>query len=380
MRLILAAAVVPFVLATLVGLVVYWPAHQHHDTGGRLSAPAVQLVHATVTKITTKRCQPDNSLCSDVDVHLTSGPEQGQPTTLTNVEFGPGVPRLNPGDHIVLGRDDSGGELTYYFADFQRGPPLLLLAFLFAVLAVVIARWRGAAAIVGLFLAWLILVRFVLPALVEGKSPLGVALTASAAIMLVVLYVAHGPNARTTTALLGTLASLALTGVLAEVFVSATHLIGTSSDETTALQSLLGNIDFQGLLLAGILIGSLGVLNDVTVTQAAAVWEIHDANPTRGAVDLFRSGMRVGRDHIASTVYTLVLAYAGAALPLLILFTLTFRHVGDVLTSETVAEEIVRSLVGSIGLIASVPITTALAAAVVTRDDSRPSVSAAGAP
>ena len=366
-RLLLAVAVAPFVLATLVGLVVLWPHHQRHHATGITAAAPVKLVHGTVNEVRTRRCQPDDSLCSDVDVHVTSGPDQGQTTTLTSVQFGPGVPKLTPGDRIVLGRDDSGGAVTYYFADFQRGPPLVLLALLFAVLAVAIARWRGAAAIAGLVVAWFLLVRFVLPALVEGRSPLAVALTASAAIMLVVLYVAHGFNARTTTALLGTLVSLGLTGVLALVFVAATHLVGASSDDTTALQALLGNVDLRGLLLAGILIGSLGVLNDVTVTQASVVWEIHAANPARHALDVFRAGMRVGRDHIASTIYTLVLAYAGGALPVLILFTLTSRHATDVLTSETVAEEIVRSLVGSIGLIASVPITTALAAFVVTR-------------
>jgi uncharacterized membrane protein len=365
---VLAAAVVPFVVATLAGLVVLWPTHQRHHPG-YLAGPPVQLVRGTVREVTTKRCQPDQSICSDVSVRVTSGPDGGTTTLLTNVRFGPGTPRLEPGDKIVLGRDDTDGTTTYYFADFQRAGSMLWLALLFAVLAVGIARWRGAAAIVGLGVAWLLLVRFVLPALVEGKSPLGVALTASAAIMLAVLYLAHGFNARTTTALLGTLVSLGLTGLLATVFVSATHLVGSASDDTTALQAAVGTLDMRGLLLAGMLIGGLGVLNDVTVTQSSAVWEIHRANPLRDAVDLFRSGMRVGRDHIASTIYTLVLAYAGAALPLLILFTLTSRHVGDVLTSETVAEEIVRSLVGSIGLIASVPITTALAAVVVTAGD-----------
>jgi uncharacterized membrane protein len=366
LRLVLAAAVVPFVVATVVGLVVWWPSHEHHTNLNSVAGGPVQLVRGTVQQVTTKRCQPDQSVCSDVDVHVTSGPDRGTTTRLQNVQFGPGTPQLQPGDKIVLGRDDSGGSTTYYFADFQRAGSLIWLALLFAILAVGIARWRGAAAIAGLGVAWLLLVRFVLPALIEGKSPLGVALTASAAIMLVVLYLAHGFNARTTTALLGTLVSLALAGVLASIFVTAAHLVGNASDDTTALQAAVGTIDMRGLLLAGILIGSLGVLNDVTVTQASAIWEIHRADPTRGPLELFHSGMRVGRDHIASTIYTLVLAYAGAALPLLILFTLTTRHAGDVLTSETVAEEIVRSLVGSIGLIASVPITTALSVLVVT--------------
>src|SRR5206468_7609270 len=139
---------------------------------------------------------------------------------------------------------------------------------------------------------------------------------------------------RTTTALLGTVASLALTAGLAAVFVAATHLTGLSSEDTTTLQSSLGNVPLQGLILAGVVIGSLGVLNDVTVTQASAVWEIHEANPTRAFADLYRSGMRVGRDHIASTVYTLVLAYAGASLPLLILFSVSNQKVTNILTGD----------------------------------------------
>jgi uncharacterized membrane protein len=179
------------------------------------------------------------------------------------------------------------------------------------------------------------------------------------------VYVAHGVSARTTTALLGTLGSLALTALLAAVFVSATHLTGLASEETTSLQSAVGDVSLSGLVLAGIVIGSLGVLNDVTVTQASAVWEVHAANPSQSRRRLYSSGMRVGRDHIASTVYTLVLAYAGASLPLLILFSVAGQNLTNVLTGDLVGVEIVRTLVGSIGLVAAVPLTTALAAIVV---------------
>jgi uncharacterized membrane protein len=247
---------------------------------------------------------------------------------------------------------------------------MLLLAVLFGVLVVAVGRWRGLAALVGLALTALVIVRFVIPSILENNSPVAVAIVGSAAIIFVVIYVAHGFNPKTTTALLGTLASLALTAGLAAVFVAATHLTGLSSEETTSLQSTLGNVPLQGLILAGVIIGSLGVLNDVTVTQASSVWEIHSANPERPARDLYRAGMRVGRDHIASTVYTLVLAYAGASLSLLILFSLSNQHAVNVLTGDLVGQEIVRALVGSIGLVASVPLTTALAV-VVVRSDTR---------
>jgi uncharacterized membrane protein len=189
--------------------------------------------------------------------------------------------------------------------------------------------------------------------------------------MFVALYLAHGFNARTTTAMLGTLASLAITGLLAVVFVEATKFTGFGSEEAVFLQISAQQVNLQGLLLGGIIIGTLGVLDDVTVTQASSVWELHAANPNLGTTGLYRAALRIGRDHIASTVNTLVLAYVGASLPLLLLFTLSNRPLGDVLTSEVMAEEIVRTLVGSIGLVASVPITTALAS-VVARSDSSP--------
>ena len=194
--------------------------------------------------------------------------------------------------------------------------------------------------------------------------------------MFVALYLAHGINARTTTAVLGTVGALFITGVLAWIFVTGTHLTGLASEESGLLAASLSGVSLKGLLLGGIVIGSLGVLDDVTVTQASAVWELHQANPSYGFSRLYAAGLRIGRDHIASTVNTLVMAYAGASLPLLVLFTLSSRQLGDVLTSEILAQEIVRTLVGSIGLISAVPITTALAAFVADRSIHREPVEA----
>jgi hypothetical protein len=186
--------------------------------------------------------------------------------------------------------------------------------------------------------------------------------------MFVALYLAHGVNVRTTTAVLGTMGALLLTGLLAWGFVETTRLTGMASEEAGFLQAAVAQVSLRGLLLGGIVIGSLGVLDDVTVTQASAVWELHQANPAYGFRRLFSAGLRIGRDHIASTVNTLVLAYAGASMPLLVLFTLSNRNLGDVLTGELVAQEIVRTLVGSIGLVASVPITTLLAAMIARQE------------
>jgi uncharacterized membrane protein len=385
-RALLSAALAPMVVATIFGLVALWP-HTHTRRLPDSFGPPAALVDATVTSVASARCPAVQNACSTVRVRVTSGPDRGHPAQLPELTFGADVPTLKVGDRVVLGRTvDPTGRVDYYFSDLQRRRPLVLLAIGFAVAVVAVARWRGLAALIGLAVTWTVLVWFVLPAVLDGKSPLAVALVGSSIIMLFVLYLVHGLNARTTTALLGTLASLGLTGALAGVFVAASHITGLSSEESTYLQAVGGRLNLSGVVLAGVVIGSLGALNDVTVTQASSVWELHAVNPALRAVDLYRSGMRIGRDHIASTVYTLVFAYAGASLPLLILFTLADRRVGDILTSEVVAEEIVRTLVGSIGLVASVPLTTALASAVVTRGVQhtrparrpRPSLRAAG--
>lgn len=362
----LALALAPFAIAAALAVILLWP-----SSGRTPAAPAFgqpdRLVNANVEEVEAAEC-PGGGRCYTVYLELTNGPDKGDVAALPDQSFGPGSPRLKEGDRIVVGRtlDATTQQVYYYFSDFQRRPPMLVLVLLFVVVVVGVARWRGVAAIVGLAVTALVLVRFTIPAILEGASPVMVSLAAGAVIMFAVLYLAHGFNGRTSIALLGTLISLSLTAALAAVFVAVSRLSGLSSEEATYVQVLTDKVSVTGLLLAGIVIGSLGVLNDVTVTQASAVWEIHAANPTRGVRELYHSGMRVGRDHIASVVDTLVLAYAGATLPLLIIFTVSNQRLGNVLTSDVVAEEIVRTLVGSIGLVASVPITTALAALVVS--------------
>ena len=342
--------VVALVALTLAGLVLWWPGHLPAADRARLGA-APDLHNATVTAV-----QDCGQGCQQVSVALAGD----RTATLADTSYGPGL-RFHRGDRIVVA-EDPGPPVSYSFADYQRGGSLALLAALFAVVVVAVARWRGLAAIAGLAVAWLVLVKFVLPGLLTGESPIMLAVIGSSAVILVVLYLAHGISIRTTTALIGTLASFGLTAALAEAFTSASRVSGASSDEAAYLQTVIGNVDLRGVVLAGVVIGSIGVLNDVTVTQASAVWEVAAALPRASVRRLYRAGMRVGRDHIASTVYTLVLAYAGASLPLLLLFTVSGQPVGRILTGDAVAEEILRTLIGAIGLVAAVPITTLLAA------------------
>ncbi len=275
---------------------------------------------------------------------------------------------LAVGDDIVL--NDAGAEVDaaarYSFADVQRGLPLVILALVFGVAVVALGRLRGLLALVGIGITVGVLLGFVFPALLQGASPLGVALTGGIVIALSTIYLAHGVSDRTTVALVGTIASLLLTAALGAGFAAATHLSGLASEEAVNLLAFAPELDFRGLLLAATIIGALGVLDDVTITQVSAVWELHHSDPQVGARGLYSAGIRIGRDHIASTVNTLVLAYTAAALPMLLLFTQSGLAMGEVLTTETLAVEIVQTLVGSIGLVASVPLTTALASWVVT--------------
>ncbi|HVF14617.1 MAG TPA: YibE/F family protein [Acidimicrobiales bacterium] len=366
---LLLTAVVPLLLATVAGLVALWPDGDVVERPGSFGPP-VQLVNGTVTTDRVVPCKGSpigaGTQCRVATVHLTAGPEKGGTTDLELFE-GPGQPRLRPGDRVVLGRAVDRVGVDYYFSDFQRRSPLLWLGLIFAVAVVAVGRLRGLAALVGLGLSFVLLIAFVLPAILEGSNPLLVAIVGSSAIMFVLMYLAHGVNPKTTTALVGTLVSLALTGILAALFVGVARVAEVTTEETAYLQISASQVSLEGILLGGIIIGSLGVLNDVTVTQASAVWALRDSDPKAGALDLYRRAMRIGRDHIASTVDTLVLAYAGASLPLLLLFTLASRPIGDVVTGGLVAQEIVRTLVGGIGLVASVPVTTGLAALVATR-------------
>jgi uncharacterized membrane protein len=386
-RLLLFILVVPLLTATALGLVVLWPADASPPTPDFMGAPA-KMADATVVKVEQRPCGGGDDqavLCQFAAVRLAkgAGPEAG---TVVDVEVSQGAdsPVLETGDKIVVGRVGSGvgdaGSLEdgggWYFSDYQRRGPLTALAVFFILAVVAFARWRGLFALWGLAISFAVLVRFILPAILDGKNPVAVAVVGSAAIMFVTLYLAHGLNARTTTAVLGTVGALFITGLLAWIFVTGTHLTGMASEESGLLAASLSGVSLQGLLLGGIVIGSLGVLDDVTVTQASAVWELHQANPAYGFSRLYAAGLRIGRDHIASTVNTLVMAYAGASLPLLVLFTLSSRQLGDVLTGEIVAQEIVRTLVGSIGLVSAVPITTALAAFVADRSAQREPVEA----
>ncbi|GHJ44098.1 hypothetical protein Cs7R123_14400 [Catellatospora sp. TT07R-123] len=364
-------ALIPAALLTLVGLVLLWPGAIKAEpwTGPPQFEGVVQAVHqvdcATLPQPPAQT--PDQTgppVCGEVTVRLTVGPDSGTDVT-TAIPAGPGAPKVSAGDQVyVIRTDDSaeGGAVTYDIMDHDRADGMWALVLAFVLAVVAFGRWRGVAALVGLAFTFAVLLMFIVPAILQGSSPLLVAIVGSATIMLVVLYLTHGINIPTSMAVLGTLAALALTGGLSALAVSLLHLTGMSSEESVYVTFVNADINMPGLLLAGILIGALGVLDDVTVTQAYTVTELAQANPSLGFAKLYAAAARVGRAHITSVVNTIVLAYAGASLPTLLLLVAGGAPLGSTLTSEFLAQEIVRSIVGTLGLITAVPITTALAA------------------
>ncbi|MFN7148603.1 MAG: YibE/F family protein [Microthrixaceae bacterium] len=365
----LSAVAVVLGVCTLVGLVLLWPAGREVVDAGELGVSDTSYP-ATVVRVDQFECPGDEQdeatiVCVEMTFRLDGGPDEGDARTVELYDVG-SQPELSVGDAIVVPYLASAQEEFRYSPQFERerGWPMLVLALLFAALVVVQGRLRGLSALAGLAASIGVIVVFVLPALIEGSAPVPVAVVAASAIAFLALYLAHGFSPLTTVALLGTLASLVLVASLSWVFTRATVLSGLG-EEAQFIRAFGGDLDFSGLLLAGMILGALGALDDMTVTQASSVAELRVANPDYRFAELYRAGSRIGRDHVASTVNTLALAYAGASLPLLLVFVSSQQSAGRVLTSEIVATEVVRTLVGSIGLVASVPLTTALAARLV---------------
>lgn len=357
-------------LAIAVGLVALWPGDPP-DLDLSTFGFADEVIAAEVVEVVEGPCSYASDLdCSLVVFELQEGDGAGEMVT-QEFTTDPGQPVFDVGDTAFLSAIEyEDGSISYQYADRDRRLVLGGLALLFAVAVVALGRLRGLAALAGLAISLFILLEFIIPAIISGRDAVLVALVGGGAITLVALYLAHGFNPLTHVAALGAFAALALTTVLSWLSVELAQFSGLVEDEAFYLIGIPG-VDLRGLLLAGIVLGSLGALDDVTVTQASAVWEVRNANPGLGAADLFTSGLRVGRDHIASTVNTLLLAYAGASMPLLILFALSQQPLAIVANSEVVAIEIARTLIGSIGLVAAVPATTWLGARVAASQPQR---------
>jgi uncharacterized membrane protein len=352
---------------TVLGIAVNWPRHRTVSTGQSFQHP--KTIDATVTGLAAVRCQvPAARNCTNVTIQLNSGRDTGKHATIRFGDTGSDA-KVSLGDKVLVYKNPlpPGARLAgvkvppYSFSDFQRQQPMLWLLALFAVVVLAAGRFHGLRALAGLAASLATVIFFVVPAITDGRPPLQVAAFGALGVMLATIPLVHGGGAKSLAACLGTAFALLLTLGLADLFTGLAHLSGLTSDEAVYLQSTT-HVSIKGLLLAGMVIGSLGVLGDTTVTQASTVIALRRANPTLGWKELVTHATSVGRDHIAATVNTLVLAYTGAALPVLIIFSLGGTSFSSALNGEVVAAPVIATLVGSIGLIAAVPVTTALAA------------------
>ncbi|HKJ56911.1 MAG TPA: YibE/F family protein [Nitriliruptoraceae bacterium] len=349
------------VVATTIGMVLLWPARDVVEPEGTQSLTGAEVL--TVASLDDlPEDAPPGSQSVDVTMRLTGGPDQGE--VVTTQAFLEGLPELVPGQQVrVVGNAADG----YYIADYERSSALWLLAALFVIVVVAASGWQGLRSLIGLAISLVIVIAFVVPAILAGSSPAAVALVGAVGVLVITLYLSHGFATKTSVAVVGTTIALAITVGLGVWFIDAAVITGYSSEEAVQASFQIPGLDVSGLVLAGLIIATLGVLDDVTVAQASTVQALHDTDPAMTSSRLVRVAMVVGRDHIASTINTLFLAYAGASLTLLVIFSTGGRPIGDIITSELVAAELVQTLVGSLGLIAAVPITTLLAAVMVVR-------------
>ena len=358
--LVLIAGVAAIALATLAGLLLLWPASPDagpKDVLGRTTT-------ATVTRVVDGPCT--GGACRRITVDV-----DGRSAVVT---VGPvaTAPALDLGDRVRVGRVAPtrglpAGSEDYTFVDLARGRPLLLMLLGLAALAVVLLRWRGLLAFVGLALSVLIATTFVVPAVLDGSPALLVALVASAAVMLVTLVLTHGLGVQTLTAAIGITATLLLACGLAVGLAGFAHLTGYTDDAALVLHERNRELSLEGVVVAGMVIGCLGVLADTAVTQASAVMALRRASPTSTAAELREGAIEVGRDHLSATIHTLVLAYVGASLPLLLAMRTTGLGFADAINGEAIAEPIIAAVVGCAALLIAVPVTTGLTAAFAVR-------------
>ena len=362
---IFGSATLLLAVGTVAGLVWLWPEGQ---PAGELPAPLrAEAERAEAIAVERRPCaSPQARDCRLVRILLLSGRDQGERSELTLGET-LADPQIGVGDRLRVvrtGVPEGAGTVDvqpYALADFERRFEMSTLLIAYVALVILLGRWRGALSLVGLAVSLAVVILFIVPAILTGRPALAVAVVGSFAIMLATIVLTHGVSPKSIAAALGTAASLVLTIGLAVAFTEIANLSGFSSEEATLLGATVRDLSPAALVLAGMVIGALGVLDDVTVSQASTVLALRRANPALAFGDLYRRALAVGRDHVTATVNTLVLAYVGASLPVLLIFSVGGVGFADAINREAVAEQVIATLVGSIGLIVAVPLTTALA-------------------
>jgi uncharacterized membrane protein len=361
---LLVAAVGALLALTLIGLLALWP------YGWSPAGPQVrQTVGATVQSVKDASCGPGADTACRTIVADVSG--RKVPLGLGPVA---NAPRVAPGDHVRLMKDgdpnasaQTDAYVHYEFAEVDRRGSLVWLGVVLLVAAAAVLRWRGVLAMLGVGVSFLLVIRFLVPAILAGRPAVLVALVTAFAVTFVTIGLTNGFGTQSLAAVLGVSATLALTCLMALAAVRFAHLDGTSELAMLSIKAGSQTLSLEGVILCAMIVGALGVLADTAVTQASAVMALRRANPAYGPRTLYREGFAVGRDHLSATIHTLVLAYAGAVLPLLLVLTMANVSTADVINGQSIAEPIVGTIVGCLGLIAAVPITTALSAMLVSR-------------
>lgn len=380
--------ILPAMLASIVGLLilgtatatyVLWPDGDQTVHQADSSSGDGEIVTARVLAVSQASCmepgapapgqvagddaaaQPDAQACLDVRAELAIG----KPITFSLDSLRAETTLIQEGDRVrLIAHELNLGDETetmYSFYDYPRGGKMLTVAIVFALIVVAVGRWRGALALVGVGASIVLLATFILPAILAGKPALLVAITGAVGIMVIVLYLAHGISHRTTAALFGSIFGILFTAVAGFAVTRWLRFSGIGSTEDASLSIAVPELEMNDVLTATIVIAGLGILNDITVAQASAVWEMRALNPHLPKRRIYLSAMRVGRDHIASSIYTLVFAYAGAMLVILLLLYTYPRDLIDLMTSEQIGQEIIRTLIGAAGLVLSMPVTTGFA-------------------
>ncbi len=365
-----AATILLFSILLIVAIPYFFqPPQISGDMGATFGS---QTVLAQVTDIVDEgqiNLNGRNQLYQVMEVEILEGDYKGTPLQIDygKVQLRTDSFRFVPGDEVYVEVDKTpDNQLQAHYVDYVRTKPLLILLITFILSMLVMGRWKGLGSLVSLVVSMVVIIGYVIPHILAGEDPVRVSLIGSVILLAATLYLTYGWNLKTHASVASIMVSLLITGALSLFFVYLTRLTGYGDENTGFLMQFSSvPIDPRGLLLGGMIIGSLGVLDDLVTSQSAAVVEIHDANPSLGFRRTFQKAMRIGQDHVAATVNTLVLAYTGAALPLLLIFTLGNGSYSYFINSEFLAEEIVRTLVGSLGLIAAVPISTLLATVII---------------
>lgn len=363
---ILAGVAAALLLLTLAALLALWPSG---DTAGTSGALGGETIAATAQRVEVVPCGPVGQDCRRVVAVVEEGPDRGDRVTL---DLGPveATQSVDAGQAIRVAKTVGAppGTPAYGFTDVDRRMPLVWLFVAFAAMGVVIARRQGALALLGLMASLALVTTFLVPAILEGSSPILVSIVASLAVMFVTLGLTYGISAQSLSAAAGIGACLLFATLLGELALSLTHLEGRGGELYPLLQQAgAGDLSLSGIVLAGMVIGALGVLTDTAVTQASAVMALRRANAALGVGGLYHGAFAVGRDHLAATMHTLVMAYVGTLLPLLLVLEAADVGVTDALNGQFLAEPAVATLVGSMALMASVPLTTILASLLAVR-------------